>query len=169
MLTLDNPEQTHIGKALLAHSLALGVTLKSLEREAGADSRMELQWLFQAPEPSVLRIRQFHWWVIEAWGKTEPRPYTVGAFREQWFTTRNDQVLHQQVLSGGRRAVWWWGGARTARGSGALCHVCNELIHTYDLGRGITHPGRLKVMNHRGKHVAALLGIAATRNGRRRA
>lgn len=168
MFQLDNPEHTHVGRALQKHAEALTVTMGMLERFAGPGGKSELEWSIAAHDLSVLRIRRFHWVLIEAFEHLDNKPPTSMGFREQWFTTSNDQVLYHNVLASGRRAVWWWGGARTERGSGAVCWLCNELIHTYDLGRGVTHPVRLAVMNHRAKHIADLLGITSTRNGRKR-
>lgn len=168
MALLDNPEHLHIGRQLVAHRDALGVTAGMLERVAGHGDVLDIRWIEQATEPSILRIRRYHWLVIEAYEAQDVKPAVSVGFREQWFTSPRDATLHHQILSGGRRTAWWWNAARTERGAGAFCYVCNTLIHAYDLTRGMTHPARLAVMNHRAGHVAALLGITETRNGRNR-
>lgn len=168
MLQLDNPEHVHIGRALREHRDALGVTESAMAAAGGEGSRQELMWMVQAAQLSVLRIRRFHWLLIEAYEALDPPVRAPGPLREQWFTTRHDQVLHHQALGSGRRTAWWWGASRTPRGAGAFCYVCSTLIHPYDLGRGATHPVRLAVMNHRAAHVADLIGVTATPNGRNR-
>jgi hypothetical protein len=168
MLQLDNPERLHIGRQLAAHRTALGVSAEAMASVDKGHSLMEIGWTEGADMPSVLRIRRWHWIMIEAYeALAHPADASV-PFREQWFTTRHDQLLHRHVMAAGRRSAWWWGAARTPRGAGAFCYYCNTLIHAYDLGRGVTHPVRLSVMNHRAEHVAALLHVTTTPHGRKR-
>lgn len=168
MTVLDNPERAHIGKALDAHRIALGIHEAEIRQFAPEFDAAELAWLYSTLEPSILRIRRFHYALMEVYERL-PTPTAVPVpFREQWFTTRHDQLLHSNVLMSGRRTAWWWGARRTERGTGAYCYVCDTLIHPYDLGRGVTHPVRFAVMQHRAGHVARLIGVTETRNGRAR-
>lgn len=160
MAEFDNVENTHIGNALAQHCALLGVAMKDLIKVAGADSGVELSWVLGAHDLSVERLRRFHYLELEAYQRSEHPAKVTGAIREQWFTTRNDASLYRQVLAKGRRSAWWWGAARTERGTGAYCYLCEQVIHTYDLTRGITHPGRVAVMAHRGRHLKQLLGLA---------
>lgn len=168
MATLDNPERIHIGRALTAHAANLGIGPAALEEAAGHSAQAEMRWIAAAAEPTVLRIRQYHFILIEAYEAARTRTEVPVPFREQWFTTDLDNVLHTGVLATGRRTAWWWGASRTPEGTGAYCYVCSALIHAYDLTRGATHPVRLAVMNHRAKHVAELIGATETKHGRKR-
>lgn len=168
MPEFENPEGTHIGHQLARHCEVLGVSMVDLIAVAGEGSSPELGWITECRELSVDRIRRFHFLMTEAIARKAARPRLSVPFREQWFTTRNDGALHQGVLDKGRRTAWWWGAARTERGTGAYCYVCEQLIHAYDLGRGVTHPVRLAVMRHRAQHIRVLLGQVDTMRQRER-
>lgn len=168
MLQLDNPERVHVGRQLELHYRHLGISDGEMEQALGNGSAIELKWMVGAVDLSILRIRRFHFAMIEAYERAATRIEQPVPYREQWFTTVRDNQLHDQVAAGGRRTAWWWGASRTQRGAGALCYVCDVLIHPYDLGRGVTHPVRLAVMNHRAQHVAQLIGATTTAHGRKR-
>jgi hypothetical protein len=63
------------------------------------------------------------------------------------------------------RVVWWWGVRSDIAPRGAWCYLCEQLIHGYDVGRGMTAPARRAIMAHRLTHINNLTATEAESKG----
>lgn len=146
----------HVGRALVRHRLALGVERDAMIRHAGPGMDHQVRWIENAACPSVLRLDWWHYTMIEAYEALDDPPPVPAGQREQWWSDEIDTDLWHAASLRRRTVSWWWAPRRAPQGTGALCYLCDTLIHPYDIGRGVTRPVRLAVMTHRATHISVL-------------
>lgn len=152
MVDTYNDERIHVGYALRMHRELLGLTRADVVRAIRPDQGFDAAWTENALDPSELRVRWYHDAVLRAYEAKDTKVDIPFGQREQWWCTELDQMLWRAVLQTRRGVHWWWAPRKTPRGSGALCYLCDQLVHTYDLSSGATHPMRCAVMRHRNTH-----------------
>lgn len=147
-----NPERIHIGRALREHRNRLGVSDQDMLTANAEIGMLDVRFAENAQNTSLRMIRWYHDQVIVAYQASAQHPENSIGEREQWWTTRFDYQLWDAAISRHRGVFWWWNPRKTPRGTGAYCYLCDTLIYTYDIGRGVTHNVRLAVMEHRAEH-----------------
>lgn len=158
-------EDRRTGAHLRAHREALGLTRPDLYAAAHHQHDETLRWTERAEHPALHLIEAHHAALIDAYAAA-PAPVPVPlARREQWYTTDADQVLWRAALARQPRVSWWWGVRSDAAPRGAYCHLCQAMIHGYDVGRGMTRRARRAVMAHRYQHVTGRLTPAGEQIG----
>lgn len=150
-----NAERTHIGRALINHREGFGVTLADLIANAAPGEDNYLRWTERAARPSVLRLNWWHYLFSMALENKEMTVTPAVGWREQWWANEHDTRLHTQAMRERKGVQWWWQPRRTSEGNGALCYVCGDLIHLFDVARPVTPPVRVSVMEHRAQHIIA--------------
>lgn len=145
-------EPVHVGRRIAAHREELGVTLDEMKRQVSVPKVHSLLRAERAERPQVYDIEVHHQAMIACWVESETAPAMQLARREQWYATGFDADLWNMAKIISPSVTWWWG-VKSADGvRGAWCHLCSILIHSYDVGRGVTRPVRLSVMHHRFEH-----------------
>lgn len=150
-----NAERTHIGRAIVAHREQFGITAADLIVNCGPGEDNYLRWTERASRPSMLRL---NWWHFLFSMALETKELTVSpavGWREQWWANEHDTALFQAATRERKGVQWWWAPRRTSEGNGALCYVCGNLIHLFDVARPVTPPVRISVMEHRAQHIIA--------------
>jgi hypothetical protein len=150
-----NPERLHVGRALKAHRELLGLSPDQLLAVAPANSGHDVRWCERAANLDEQVIRWYHNIAMDACKLAGAGTQLAFGQREQWWTTAFDDQLWHRAMIERRGVYWWWAPRATPRGTGALCYLCDSLIHTYDIKNGATHPMRAAVMTHRCGHHAA--------------
>lgn len=162
---MAEPVHEHVGRALRARRVALGLTLRDLIHTAVDVAAFDLKWTENAPEPSVKRVHYYDSLLrrtaldLDAW---KAMPY---AQREQWYDTDLDDALWHSAMVASRRVSWWWGASKSRGMTGAWCYLCENMVHTYDAGRPMTHTARCAIMAHRGQHPVVGIKPAAALEG----
>lgn len=151
----------HVGVAIMAHRMSLGVELRDLIAAADTGRDLDIKFVEAAKKPSVTMIERHHAALMTAYLTAGTIPDVQVPRREQWWTTREDFALWHTVLETWPAVRWWWGIRRGEDGAGAYCYVCSGYLRTYDVGRGVTGPVRRCVMEHRHQHITDLRTSAA--------
>lgn len=150
-------ESDHVGALIRLHRASLGVSIADMIRIYGPGNDREPRFVEAAKHPSVKLIERYHTMLMAAWITAEGSVVLPVARREQWWANEWDQALWHRAMDANRALQWWWSIQSDAAPRGAWCRLCNQMIHTYDVGRGLRRPGRLKVMQHRYGHVTELM------------
>ena len=158
-------EGNHVGAWIKAHRESLGVLLSDLINAAGPGSERTLRHTERAQRPRIDLVEQHHAALMCAYVNEGRTQGAIHARREQWYANERDQALWQCALETNPRVSWWWGARATPAPRGAWCHVCGELIHGYDVGRGMTKRARKAVMAHRLEHINQMSAATAADTG----
>ena len=150
-----NPEHIHIGRALKEHRNTLMVSDQDMIKVHTGGAMLDVRFAENAQNASLRVIRWYHDLVIQAYQSSTRSDETSIGEREQWWSTTFDYQLWDAAISRHRGVFWWWNPRKTQRGTGAYCYLHDQLICTYDIGRGVTHNVRLAVMEHRAEHYLA--------------
>lgn len=145
----------HVGAALRHRRELVQVSLQDIIDVAGAGHVADVKWIESAVDPSMRRVMWHYAWVMtaaERRGTWAELPY---AQRQQWYDTALDEALWHAAVAARPTRLWWWGRSHERGSNGAVCFVCGEKIETYDAGRPMSTPIRIKLMTHRAKHSAA--------------
>lgn len=145
-------ELVHVGAAIKAHREFLGVPLDEVKRRVSVARVHGVLRVERARRPAVADIETHHQAMIACWVESETAPAVQLARREQWYATEFDTDLWNLAKIISPSVAWWWGVKSGDGVRGAWCHLCGFLIHSYDVGRGVTRPVRLSVMHHRFEH-----------------
>jgi hypothetical protein len=146
-----------LGPQLKAYRERRHILWGSLLTAAGPGQDEHLRWTEKAVKPSVSNIEFWHSVMLACHAAGIGDVDTSLCEREQWYTTPEDNRLWAQARAKGRGRAWWWAMRSDKTGRGAWCYVCGELIHRYDIGRGMTRNARYAVMAHRLTHVENLI------------
>lgn len=159
---MDDPyEDARVGAHLREHRTYLGVEREEMIGDKPRTDWAALRFVERAQRPASHLVEAHHAALMAAYvGAENARPVTL-ARREQWYATAADKALWDRAMEGNPRVSWWWGIASTPGARGAFCHLCTELIHGYDVGRGLTARARYAVMNHRLMHITNPAALAA--------
>ena len=150
-------EEGHVGALLAGHREQLGLTVEQVGAELGRRGTSQVWNIEHLPRPDYAQIEHHHQAVLEAFVHGgNPKPIGL-ARREQWWATAADMALWQAAASLNPPVNWWWGTRSAAGERGAWCNLCQELLHGYDSGRGMTRRARMAVMEHRLRHINALM------------
>jgi hypothetical protein len=160
MLPRDPIEVEHIGDALTAHRVRLGLDVLDMAAAAGGEHRREIEQMEKCRRLNVDQVQSYHRMLTLAYKQASEPRQVQSAVRDQWYVTAADDALWHAAKQRRPQCVWWWGARRDLEPRGAWCHVCNAPIHQYDVGRGLTKRGRLAVMTHRYAHVIVPLTLA---------
>jgi hypothetical protein len=145
-------ELEHLGAGVKAHREMLGVPFDALKAYVSVGRVHGLLRVESAARPAVAHIEIHHQAMLMAWVESETAPGVQLAKREQWYANEYDEGLWVAAKALNPAVTWWWGVRSQDRARGAWCHLCSALIHSYDVGRGVTRPVRLAIMNHRFDH-----------------
>lgn len=145
----------HVGAALKRRRELVSVSLHDIIEVAGHGHVSDVKWIESADQPSLRRVLWHYGWVTTAAqsrGTWEQLPY---AQRQQWYDTDLDLALHTAAAAKVNTRLWWWGRSQSQGRNGAMCYICEQWIETYDAGRPMSAPVRVKLMAHRSTHRAA--------------
>lgn len=157
-------ELPHVGVAISAHRIALGVRLRDVITAAGVGMDTAIKFVESAKRPSPAMIERHHAALMAAYVTAGTTTDVQVPRREQWWATEQDVALWHASLTAWPSVRWWWGIRRDAEGQGAYCYVCSSMIRTFDVGRGVTGPVRRAVMDHRYGHIINLRETANVSN-----
>lgn len=155
-------EVDHHGHALAAHRENLGVDLAEMIAGADAPDNAMVGKIETTRRLQVDHIEIHHRALIKAWGAGSVKASVIFAMREQWYTTPADWALWRQASKAKPTVAWWWGSRRDLTPGGAYCYVCDAVMHSYDVSRGLTRRGRLVIMQHRYGHMITLMTLKNT-------
>ncbi|HEX3513850.1 MAG TPA: hypothetical protein VHT26_07615 [Trebonia sp.] len=150
-------EDAHVGELLAGHREALGITQAQLATELGPRGIHVARHIEASALPAYGEVEDHHQALLEVfplYGGTRPMSL---ARREQWWATAADAAMWQRAAEANPPVQWWWGTRGLTGERGAYCNLCQSMIHGYDSGRGMTRRARIAVMDHRLKHVNALI------------
>jgi hypothetical protein len=154
-------EDRQVGAHLRAHRERLGVARSELIAAYTDGSDQDVRFAERAEHPALRVIERYHTALMAAYVGAPGRFVVPLARREQWYATEADTALWQQAMQASPAVVWWWGVRSQTSPRGAWCHLCNTMIHGYDVGRGMTARARKAVMAHRLQHISTLTAASA--------
>lgn len=154
-------EEGKAGPRIKAHRTALGIQLSDLIDAAGPGSETILRHAERAERPALKVIEAHHTALMIAYAAGAGTGATPLARREQWYATELDAILWHRAMEARPQIAWWWGVRSDNTPRGAFCYVCEQMIHGYDVGRGLTRRARAAVMLHRLTHINEMTATAA--------
>lgn len=157
----DYFEDHKIGQYLRGHREMLGVARSQILGGGYRMSDTDLRHVERAEHPAVKLVEAHHAALMAAYVTDGTTPAVPLARREQWYANAYDAALWQQASEANPRISWWWGVRSDQAPRGAWCHLCRNMIHGYDVGRGMTGRARKAVMAHRLEHIKDLIAADA--------
>lgn len=154
-------EVAKVGAAIMAHRIALGVSFGELVTAGGPGTDQTFRFVERADHPSILMIERHHAALMQAWPAATGGRRVQLPRREQWYATEEDMGLWHRAMATSATVGWWWAARNEQERRGVLCHLCSEIVHGYDVGRGVTAPVRKAVMAHRMIHITELRAALA--------
>lgn len=133
------------------------VSLSEMRRAADISHILDVDHAEDCADPLIESVRGWYTTfqtLVGGRASWQQLPY---AERNQWYTTYVDAKLRDIAWHKSAQVAWWWAMVKNNKPRGAWCHLCSEMIYTYDTSAPMTHNARAAVMGHRSTHVSLYL------------